>query len=105
MHIKTNPKDKMSFNQLYNDYQTRFLNFANTYVRDWDVAEDITTEALIYYWENRNTLSEVSNIPAYILTIIKTKVLIIFVICRYGKNILKILENILSGNSMHVSFL
>ena len=69
MHIKTNPKDKMSFNQLYNDYQTRFLNFANTYVRDWDVAEDITTEALIYYWENRNTLSEVSNIPAYILTI------------------------------------
>ncbi len=49
------------------------LNFANTYVRDWDVAEDITTEALIYYWENRNTLSEVSNIPAYILTIIKQK--------------------------------
>ena len=45
MHIKTNPKDKISFNQLYNDYQTRFLNFANTYVRDWDVAEDITTEA------------------------------------------------------------
>ena len=75
MHIKTNPKDKMSFNQLYNDYQTRFLNFANTYVRDWDVAEDITTEALIYYWENRNTLSEVSNIPAYILTIIKNKCL------------------------------
>ena len=73
MHIKTNPKDKMSFNHLYNDYQTRFLNFANTYVRDWDVAEDITTEALIYYWENRNTLSEVSNIPAYILTIIKNK--------------------------------
>ena len=30
MHIKTNPKDKISFNQLYNDYQTRFLNFANT---------------------------------------------------------------------------
>ena len=49
------------------------MNFANTYVRDWDVAEDITTEALIYYWENRNTLSEVSNIPAYILTIIKNK--------------------------------
>ena len=73
MHIKTNPKDKMSFNQLYNDYQTRFLNFANTYVRDWDVAEDITTEALIYYWENRNTLSEVSNIAAYRRTIIKNK--------------------------------
>lgn len=73
MHIKTNSEDAISFNQLYEDYQTRFVNFANTYVRDWDVAEDITTEALIYYWENRNTLSEVSNIPAYILAIIKNK--------------------------------
>ncbi|MBS6240513.1 MAG: RNA polymerase sigma-70 factor [Bacteroides sp.] len=73
MHIKTNSEDTISFNQLYEDYQTRFVNFANTYVRDWNVAEDITTEALIYYWENRNTLSEVSNIPAYILTIIKNK--------------------------------
>ena len=31
------------------------------------------TATIIYYWENRNTLSEVSNIPAYILTIIKNK--------------------------------
>ena len=82
-----------------------FLNFANTYVRDWDVAEDITTEALIYYWENRNTLSEVSNIPAYILTIIKNKSLNYLRHLQIRKNILKILENILSGNSMHVSFL
>lgn len=73
MHIKIDSEDTISFNQLYKDYQTRFVNFANTYVRDWNVAEDITAEALIYYWENRNALSEVSNIPAYILTIIKNK--------------------------------
>lgn len=73
MYIKTNSEDILSFNQLYKDYQTRFVNFANTYVRDWDVAEDITTEAFIYYWENRNALSEVSNVPAYILAIIKNK--------------------------------
>lgn len=73
MYIKPNSEDILSFNQLYKDYQTRFVNFANTYVRDSDVAEDITTEAFIYYWENRNTLSEVSNVPAYILAIIKNK--------------------------------
>lgn len=73
MYIKTYSEDTMSFNQLYNDYQTRFTNFANAYVRDWSVAEDITTDALIHYWENRNSLSEVTNIPAYILTIIKSR--------------------------------
>ena len=73
MHIKTYSEEAISFTKLYKDYQARFVNFANTYVRDWNVAEDITTEALIYYWENRNTLSEVSNVPAYILTIIKNK--------------------------------
>lgn len=50
-----------------------FINLANTYVRDWNMAEDITAEAIIYYWENRHILSEVTNIPAYILTIIKHK--------------------------------
>lgn len=73
MHIKTNSKEKMSFNKLCNDYQTRFTNFANTYVRDWSVAEDITADALIHYWENRNALSEVTNILAYMLTIIKSR--------------------------------
>ena len=43
------------------------------YVRDMAVAEDFTIEALMQYWENRNTLKADSNVPAYILTIIKNK--------------------------------
>ncbi len=73
MQSKTHPEETISFSQLYKDYQARFVNFANTYVRDRNAAEDITTEALIYYWENRSTLFEVTNIPAYILTVIKHK--------------------------------
>lgn len=49
--------------------------FANTYVRDIAVAEDFTIEALMYYWENRHSLEDNSNVPAYILTIIKNKCL------------------------------
>lgn len=65
--------DLKAFNQLFADYQGRFIRFANMYVRDMAVAEDFTIEALMQYWENRNTLKENSNVPAYILTIIKNK--------------------------------
>lgn len=68
-------EDILSFNQLYKEYQKRFIRFANTYIRDMTAAEDITVEAMMYYWENRLSLSEDSNVPAYILTIIKNKCL------------------------------
>ena len=50
--------DLKAFNQLFADYQGRFIRFANIYVRDIAVAEDFTIEALMQYWENRNTLKE-----------------------------------------------
>ena len=58
--------DLKAFNQLFADYQGRFIRFANIYVRDIAVAEDFTIEALMQYWENRNTLKADSNVPAYI---------------------------------------
>ena len=75
IQIKHYKEDITSFNQLYKEFQRRFVRFANTYVRDLTTAEDITIEAMMYYWENRQSLSEDSNIPAYILTIIKNKCL------------------------------
>lgn len=68
-------KDHDSFNQLYKEYQLHFVQFANSYIKDSDAAEDITVEAFIYYWENRHSLEQESNIPAYILTVIKHKCL------------------------------
>ena len=46
-----------SFNQLFTDYKGRFVHFANTYVGDSMVAEDIAIESLMYYWENRGKLA------------------------------------------------
>jgi RNA polymerase sigma-70 factor (ECF subfamily) len=63
------------FNQLFIDYQSRFIRFANSYIRDIEMAEDITIESFMYYWENRNKLQSEINIPAYILTTIKHKCL------------------------------
>lgn len=70
-----NTADLKAFNQLFTDYQGRFIRFANMYVHDMAVAEDFVVEALLYYWENRHFLKNESNIPAYILTIIKHKCL------------------------------
>jgi RNA polymerase sigma-70 factor (ECF subfamily) len=67
--------DLKIMNRLFEEYQGRFVRFANTYVRDLAVAEDFTLEAFMYYWENRRSLTPQSNIPAYILTIIKHKCL------------------------------
>lgn len=68
-------KAALSFSQLYEAYQPQFVRFANTYVRDYVVAEDVTTEALIYYWENRAGMKDETNVAAYILTVIKHKCL------------------------------
>ncbi len=63
------------FNKLYTAYYGLFVQFASTYVQDRNMAEDITAEAFLYYWENHGLLASESNIPAYILEIIKHKCL------------------------------
>ena len=64
-----------TFNELFSNYQRQFIRFAESYVHDTAVAEDIVIDAFMYYWENRNHLYESTNIPAYILTSIKNKCL------------------------------
>lgn len=70
-----NLNDIHSFTFLYKEYKHRFTHFAKTYVDDWAVAEDLVMDSLMYYWENRGSLQNYSNIPAYILTIVKNKCL------------------------------
>ena len=68
-------RDIQTFNYLFTNYKGRFTHFARTYVDDEMTAEDIAVESLMYYWENRKTLDDHSNILAYILTVVKHKCL------------------------------
>lgn len=61
------------FNKLFNDYRVGFIRFANSYVKDSQIAEDIVNEAFMVYWNNKDNLAPESNIPSYILTVIKNK--------------------------------
>lgn len=67
--------EQTSFNLLFSHYRIRFIRFAQMYIRDETEAESIVMDALIYYWERRESMKDESNIPAYVFTVIKHKCL------------------------------
>ena len=67
--------DLKLFNQLFTENQSKFIRFANSYVKDMATAEDFVMEAFTYYWKHSQELALDTNAPAYILTIIKHKCL------------------------------
>lgn len=82
------------FNRIYSDYQNRYIRFASSYIYNKEDAEDIVAESLIYYWENREKLQDIKNVPLYILVIIKNKCLAYLQRQRTWNNIA---ENMLSN--------
>lgn len=75
MNFENSDLERMGFSRLYVEHRLRFVRFANSYVHDWAVSEDIVTDALLQYWESRAELPSDSNIPAYILTIVRNRCL------------------------------
>lgn len=67
--------DLYDFNRIYSEYRSRFIRFACSYVREVSAAEDIANDAFLSFLENRQNIDPESNIPAYILTIVKNKCL------------------------------
>lgn len=75
MSFNSTKSELVQFNQLFSDYQDKFIRFAITYVNDPVIAEDLVMDSIMYYWENRSRLSTHSSIPSYIFTSIKNKCL------------------------------
>jgi RNA polymerase sigma-70 factor (ECF subfamily) len=73
MESMDSASDIRNFNNLFNEYYSRFVRFAMGYLKDQPVAEDFVSEAFTLYWENRENLLPNTNAPAYILTIVKNK--------------------------------
>ncbi len=64
---------KNEFGHLYNQYRQRFVIIARRYVRDRMVAEDIVADSFVSFWNNRKNIPSDTNLPAYILAIVKNK--------------------------------
>lgn len=70
-----NRSEIKEFNTLFSNYRGIFVRFASTYIQSPEMAEDIVVDSLVYYWENRHSLVSGSNIPAYIMEVVKHKCL------------------------------
>ena len=67
--------DIKRFNNIFVTHRDRYIRLAYSYTYNQETAEDLVTESLMYYWENRHRLEEVKDIPLYILVTLKNKCL------------------------------
>ena len=63
------------FTVLFEQYREPFTRFANSFVRDRAVSENLFVDALVDYWQRRGSLPEETNVPAYLLTSVRNKAL------------------------------
>jgi RNA polymerase sigma-70 factor (ECF subfamily) len=61
------------FNEAFKNYKARYIRFATSYVKNEQDAEDIVMESFMNFWEKRTEIKTVTNIYAYILSIVKNK--------------------------------
>ncbi|MDD4591602.1 MAG: RNA polymerase sigma-70 factor [Parabacteroides sp.] len=64
-----------NFGSFYNIYYKRFNRYAFYYVNDLQTAEDITHDAILYYWENKDKIPPETDMLGYILLTVKNKCL------------------------------
>ncbi|NJO69318.1 MAG: RNA polymerase sigma-70 factor [Bacteroidetes bacterium] len=67
--------DDKEFSRIYRKYYSKMYGFALSYVRDPFTAGNMVHDAFIALWENRTRLTEDTNLPAYLLTIVKNNAL------------------------------
>lgn len=73
--IFLNENSEHHFGTFYSTYYARFHRYAFYYVGNQQTAEDITHDAILYYWENKEYLAQGTDVLGYILLTIKNKCL------------------------------
>jgi RNA polymerase sigma-70 factor (ECF subfamily) len=64
-----------NFGSFYSTYYKRFFRYAYHYLNNPQMAEDITHDAILYYWENKDKIPPDTDVLGYILLTIKNKCL------------------------------
>ncbi|WP_316832970.1 RNA polymerase sigma-70 factor [Pedobacter aquatilis] len=63
--------DGRAFTVLFNHYQKFIFSFARSLSRDEQLAIDITQEAFLKVWTQREKLSQIENFPAYLNRLVR----------------------------------
>lgn len=67
--------DKEAFRELFNDYFPILCCFAQKFITDKDICEDIAQEALLKYWENRSNFDNIFKVKGYLYVVTKNMAL------------------------------
>ena len=65
--------DPAAFNYIYRNYYLRLFNFANSYCRNYFVAENIVQDTFTTLWDMREKIDPQINLSGYLLTMVKNK--------------------------------
>lgn len=81
--------DVTAFKQFFEGFYPSACLFANKYLKDTDLAEDLAQEAFIEYWKIRERFTEIKAIKGFIYTVIRNKCLNQLKINQNREHILK----------------
>lgn len=66
---KLRSSDEAAFKVIYNKYVPRLYYFIREYVPQKDIVENIVQDTLMVLWDKRTTLSDDTNLSAYLYTV------------------------------------
>lgn len=89
----THTKDLKLLNKIIREYEKSLIQFAFSYIADFEASEDYVFESFLEFWNNRDSLvfEDNSKVLAYFLTVVKHKCLNHL---RKNKNKLIVTENL-----------
>lgn len=68
---KSGVSDERTFKKIYLEFYPKLVTFANAYVKNIPVAEDIAEDVMIKLWNIRSNLSAIRNMKFYLLVATK----------------------------------
>lgn len=67
--------DKRAYETIYHTYYSRLHRFANEYLNDRDNSNDVVQNTFAKLWQNRVSLKDNTNIPAWLFTVTRNETL------------------------------
>lgn len=67
--------DETAFTYFYDKYFRRITAFSFQFIYDYDEAENLAQEALLYLWQNRESVESINGIQSFLYTYAKSKCL------------------------------
>ena len=67
--------NEQAFILLYKEYYPKLLQFASAFLKDQQLAEEVTEDVFIYLWCNREQITQIVNLQVYLYVSVKNRCL------------------------------